>query len=41
MLQYFDVVAPETFYHVELHWTTNQGFMLTTGQAGLIIFGGS
>lgn len=24
MLRYFEVVAPETFYHVERHWNTSQ-----------------
>ncbi len=40
MLRYFDVVAPETFYRVERHWNTNEVFILTAGQADLIIFDG-
>ena len=40
MLRYFDVVAPETFYRVERHWNTNEVFILTAGEADLIIFDG-
>lgn len=37
MLRHFDVVAPETFYRVERHWNTNEVFILSAGQADLII----
>lgn len=40
MLRHFDVVAPETFYRVERHWNTNEVFILTAGQADMIIFDG-
>ena len=40
MLRHFDIVAPETFYRVERHRNTNEVFILTTGQADLIIFDG-
>ncbi len=40
MLRYFDVVAPETFHRVERHWNTNEVFILTAGQANLILFDG-
>jgi cupin fold WbuC family metalloprotein len=40
MLRHFEVVAPETFYRVERHWNTNEVFILTAGQADLIIFEG-
>jgi ureidoglycolate hydrolase len=40
MLRHFDVVAPETFYRVERHWNTNEVFILTAGQADLIILAG-
>jgi len=40
MLRYFDIVAPETFYRVERHWNTNEVFILTAGQADLILFDG-
>lgn len=40
MLRHFDIVAPETFYRVERHWNTNEVFLLTAGQADLIIFEG-
>jgi ureidoglycolate hydrolase len=41
MLRYFEVVAPETFYRVERHWNTNEVFILTAGQANLIVFDGA
>lgn len=41
MLRYFHVVAPETFYRVERHCNTNEVFILTAGQADLIVFDGS
>lgn len=37
MLRYFDSVAPATFHRVERHWNTNEVFILTTGQADLIL----
>ncbi|NDJ52244.1 MAG: hypothetical protein GYB68_04055 [Chloroflexi bacterium] len=40
MLRHFDIVDPETFYRVERHWNTNEVFLLTAGQADLIIFEG-
>jgi len=40
MLRYFDVVAPENFHRVERHWNTNEVFILTAGQADLIVFDG-
>jgi hypothetical protein len=40
MLRHFEVVAPETFYRVERHWNTNEVFILTAGQAFLIILEG-
>lgn len=40
MLRHFDVVAPEAFYRVERHWNTNEVFILTAGQADLILFDG-
>jgi len=40
ILRHFDVVTPETFYRVERHWNTNEVFILTAGQADLIIFKG-
>jgi ureidoglycolate hydrolase len=40
MLRYFDATAPESFYRVERHWNTNEVFILTAGQAYLIIFDG-
>lgn len=40
MLRHFDVVAPETFHRVERHWNTNEVFILTAGQADLIILEG-
>jgi ureidoglycolate hydrolase len=40
MLRHFDIVAPETFYRVERHRETNEVFILTVGQADLILFDG-
>jgi len=40
MLRYLDVVAPENFHRVERHWNTNEVFILTAGQADLIVFDG-
>jgi len=40
MLRYFDIVAPESFDRVERHWNTNEVFILTAGQADLIVFEG-
>jgi cupin fold WbuC family metalloprotein len=40
MLRHFDVVDPDTFYRLERHWNTNEVFILTAGQADLIIFDG-
>ncbi len=40
MLRHFDIVAPETFYRAERHWNTNEVFILTAGQADLILFDG-
>jgi ureidoglycolate hydrolase len=40
MLRYFDAVAPETFHRVERHRETNEVFILTAGQADLIVFAG-
>jgi ureidoglycolate hydrolase len=40
MLRHFDVVSPETIYRVERHWNTNEVFILTCGQADLILFDG-
>ncbi|HML22882.1 MAG TPA: hypothetical protein PKD09_14620 [Aggregatilinea sp.] len=40
MLRYFDVVAPETFHRVERHWNTNEVFILTAGEADLIVMDG-
>lgn len=37
MLRHFDVVAPETFHRVERHWNTNEVFILTAGEADLIV----
>ena len=40
MLRHFDVVSPETFHRVERHWNANEVFILTAGQADLIVFDG-
>lgn len=40
MLRYFDVVAPEHFHRVERHWNTNEVFILTAGEAYLIVLAG-
>ncbi len=40
ILRYFEVVAPEKFYRVERHWNTNEVFILTAGQADLIVLDG-
>jgi ureidoglycolate hydrolase len=37
MLRYFDAVAPDRFYRVERHPNTNEVFILTAGQADLVI----
>ncbi len=37
MLRHFHVVAPNTFRRVERHWNTNEVFILTAGQADLIL----
>ncbi|WP_119070852.1 hypothetical protein [Aggregatilinea lenta] len=40
MLRHFDVVAPETLRRVERHWNTNEVFILTAGEADLIVLDG-
>lgn len=40
MLRHFEVVAPEAFHRVERHWNTNEVFILTAGQADLILLDG-
>lgn len=40
MLRHFDAVAPETFHRVERHRETNEVFILTAGEADLILFDG-
>ena len=40
MLRYFDMVAPETLYRVERHRETNEVFILTAGDADLILCDG-
>ncbi|HQY92695.1 hypothetical protein [Caldilinea sp.] len=38
MLRCFEIVAPENFTRVERHWNTNEVFILTAGEADLILF---
>ncbi len=40
MLRHFDVVDPQAFGRVERHRNTNEVFILTTGQADLIVCDG-
>ena len=40
MLRHFDAVDPESFRRVERHRKTNEVFILTTGQADLILCDG-
>ena len=40
MLRHFDIVDPRHFYRVERHWNTNEVFILTAGEADLILFEG-
>lgn len=40
VLRYIDSVSPETVHQVERHRETNEVFILTEGQADLIIFDG-
>ena len=40
MLRHCDGVDRSTFYRVERHWNTNEVFILTAGQADLIILDG-
>ena len=40
MLRHCDGVERSAFYRVERHWNTNEVFILTAGQADLIILDG-
>ena len=40
MLRYNDAVDRNTLHRVERHWNTNEVFILTAGQADLIILDG-
>ncbi len=40
MLRHFDATAPENLHQVERHRKTNEVFILTAGEADLIVFDG-
>jgi ureidoglycolate hydrolase len=40
MLRYFNAVERNNFYRVERHWNTNEIFILTDGEANLIVCDG-